>query len=142
MWWTRTRTRRRRALRGVRGDRGTSTIEVIGLTPLIVALTFGTIQLGLWMHGRQLVTAAAQEAAYAAAAADLTPAQAATLGAQAADRFVEDQRVVQVQSITVTRGAITADATVTGTGLSMIPGVQLRVSASAASGIERFVGAP
>jgi hypothetical protein len=94
------------------------------------------------MHGRQLVTAAAQEAAHAAAAADLAPAEAAEVGEQAAGRFVEDQRVVQVQSVTVTRGPATADASVTGVGLSMIPGVQLQVTGSASSGVERFVGTP
>lgn len=139
---TTTRLHRRGWLSRTRSDDGVGTIELIGLTPLIVLLTFGTVQLGLWMHGRQLVTAAAQEAAVAAAAADLTTTEATSLGERAADRFVADQQVVQVQSVTVTRGPATVDATVTGTGLSMIPGVQLRVTGVASSGVERFVGAP
>ena len=112
----------------------------MGLAPLVVLLTLGTVQVGLWMHERQLVTAAAQEAAHAAAAADLTAGEASTLGEEAADRLLGDSDAVAMQSVTVVRGADAARATVTAVGLSMIPGVDLRVTGAASSSVERFVG--
>ncbi len=122
-------------------DVGSSAVELVLLTPLVMVLTFVPIQLGLWMHGRQLVTAAAQEASHAAAAADLTPAQASARGHAATDRFLADQRVVQVQSVRVERGPVTASATVEGTNLSMIGWLDLQVSATSSSGVEQFLGA-
>ncbi|MFC3689253.1 TadE family protein [Aquipuribacter hungaricus] len=123
-------------------DTGSSVVELIGLTPLVVVLTLGTVQVGLWMHERQLVTAAAQEAAHAAAAADLTPAQATSLGESAAGRLLGDSDAVQLGAVTVVRGSDVATATVTAVGLSMVPGVDLKVTGVASSSVERFVGAP
>ena len=127
---------------GRAGDAGASTIELVGLAPLVVLLTFGTVQVGLWMHERQLVTAAAQEAAHAAAAADLDPAEATAAGEKAAARLVGDSDAVLVRTVTVVRGQDTARASVTATGVSMIPGVELRVTGVASSAVERFVGDP
>lgn len=126
--------------RGV--DGGASTVELVLLTPLVIVLTFLPVQLGLWMHGRHLVAVAAQEAARDAAAADLSPVQAEQRGREAAETFVVDQRVVDVESITVRRGTEVAQATVTGTGLSIVPGLPLRVTGSAQSAVEQFVGVP
>ncbi|MGJ7452795.1 TadE/TadG family type IV pilus assembly protein [Aquipuribacter sp. MA13-13] len=117
-------------------------IELIGLTPLVVLLTFGTVQVALWMYEKQLVTAAAQEAAHAAAAADLTPTQASPVGEAAAARFLGGDDTVTVQTITVERGADAAEASITATGLSMIPGLDLQVTGVARSSIEQFVGPP
>lgn len=125
---------------GRAADGGASTIELLLITPLVVILTFLPIQLGLWMHGRNLVSVAAQEAARDAAAADLTPVQAELRGREAAESFVVDQKVVDVESITVSRGPDMAQATVSGVGLSVLPGLRLRVSGSAQSAVEEFVG--
>ncbi len=132
----------RRRHPAARGDAGASVIELIGLTPLVVLLTFGTVQVALWMYEKQLVTAAAQEAAHAAAAADLTPAQASGIGEAAADRFLVGDDTVTMQTITVERGADAAEASITATGLSMIPGLDLQVTGVARSSIEQFVGQP
>lgn len=131
-----------RRRRTARGDAGASVIELVGLTPLVVLLTFGTVQVALWMYEKQLVTAAAQEAAHAAAAADLTPAQASSLGEAAASRFVGGSQTVTVRIITVERGADAAEASITATGLSTIPGLDLQVTGVARSSIEQFVGQP
>ena len=120
-------------------DGGATTIELVLLAPLVVVLTFLPVQLGLWIHGRHLVSVAAQEAARDAAAADLTPSQAALRGHEAAESFVVEQNVVDVESITVTRSPDVAEATVTGAGLSILPGLRLRVSGSAQSAVEEFV---
>lgn len=124
------------------GDTGTSTIELVGLAPLVVLLSFGTVQVGLWMHERQLVTAAAQEAAHAAAAADLTPAAATAVGEEAAGRLVGDSDAVTVRTVTVIQEGDAVRASVTAVGVSMIPGVELRVTGVASSAVERFVADP
>ena len=120
-------------------DGGAGAVELVLLTPLVIALTFGTIQVGLWMHGRNLVTAAAQEAARTAAVADLGAAGGAGRGEQAARAFLADQDVVEVSAVTVQRGTETVTAVVTGTGLTMLPGVDLRVTGRASASVERFV---
>jgi len=141
-----------RAARAARGDAGASLIELVGLTPLVVMLTFGTVQVALWMYEKQLVTAAAQEAAHAAAAADLSPAQARSLGEQAATRFISGSGsgggsdsgsdTVIVQTVTVERSGGAVEASIIATGLSMIPGLDLQVTGVARSSIEQFVGQP
>lgn len=152
----RTSVRAARAARAARGDAGASLIELVGLTPLVVMLTFGTVQVALWMYEKQLVTAAAQEAAHAAAAADLSPAQARSLAEQAATRFISGSgsgsgsssgsgsgsNTVTVQTITVERSGDAAEASITATGLSMIPGLDLQVTGVARSSIEQFIGQP
>lgn len=112
------------------------------LTPLVVLLTLLPVQIGLWMHGRDLVTVAAQEAAREAATADLSAAAAQEQGRQAAIRWAVDQQVVDVRTITVQRGPATATATVTGHGVSLIPGLTLQVTGTASSAVEQFVGVP
>ena len=47
-----------------------------------------------------------------------------------------------MRTVTVVRGTDAVQATVTAEGLSMIPGVELRVTGVARSSTERFVGAP
>lgn len=122
------------------GDDGAAgALELVLLTPLVVLLTFGTVQVGLWLHARNLVTAAAQEAARTAAIADLDAAAGAGHGEQAARAFLAGQDVVEVAAITVQRGAETATAVVTGTGLTMLPGVRLEVTGRARTSVERFV---
>ena len=120
-------------------DGAAGAVELVLLTPLVIALTFGTIQVGLWMHGRNLVTAAAQEAARTAAVADLDAAGGAGRGEQAARAFLADQDVVEVGAVSVQRGTETVTAVVTGTGLTMLPAVDLRVTGRARASVERFV---
>lgn len=123
-------------------DTGASMVELVLLTPLVVLLTLLPVQVGLWMHGRDLVTVAAQEAAREAATADLTAAAAEQQGRDAATRWAVDQQVVEVRTITVRRGATTATATVTGHGVSLIPGLDLQVTGTASSAVEQFGGVP
>ena len=47
---------------------------------------------------------------------------------------------MQVTTITVTRGPADATATVTARGISLIPGLDLQVTGTAASAVEQFVG--
>jgi len=121
---------------------GATAVELVLLTPLIVLLTFVPVQLGLWWHGRNLVTVAAQDAARTAAFADIAPAVAEERGRDAAARLMADQRVVEVRQIVVRRGPQTSTATVTATALTMVPGLRLQVSGSASTGVERFVADP
>ena len=134
----------RRRVRAVaaRPQAGATAVELVLLTPLIVALTFLPVQVGLWWHGRNLVTVAAQEAARTASLADVAPAAAQDHARQAAATFLGDQRVVDVQQITVHRGPQTSTATVTATALTMVPGLRLQVTGSASTGVERFLADP
>lgn len=135
---TRARTCRSRWWRDDEGAVGL--IELVLYTPLIVLMTFVPIQTAAFLHARNLAQAAAQDAAHAAAAADLSSASAQALGAQAAHRLVDSEQSLTAVSIAVTRGPTTVTADVRGESLQIIPGVTWRVHATAEVGVERFVG--
>ena len=50
------------------GDRGSSAVELVLLTPVLLVAVFLIVQFALWYHARGIVLAAAQEGARAARA--------------------------------------------------------------------------
>ena len=54
------------------GDRGAAATELAIAMPLLLVLVLASVHLALWFHARQIVTAAAQEAARSARAYDAT----------------------------------------------------------------------
>jgi Flp pilus assembly protein TadG len=126
-----------------RGDRGASAIELSIVAPVILLLIFFTVQVALWLYGRNVALQAAREgvstlrlvgenedipAAESRTEAD-TEAYATKVGAQsllkplATARFNETTGRVRV--------------TVTGHVVSLV-GLDLTVSRSATGEIERF----
>lgn len=55
--------------RALRGDRGSAVVEFVVVVPLLLLLVLGVLQVGLALHVRATVTAAAAEGARAAALA-------------------------------------------------------------------------
>jgi Flp pilus assembly protein TadG len=47
--------------RRLRGDRGSSAIELSIVAPVVVLLIFSTVQFALWLYGRNVALAAARE---------------------------------------------------------------------------------
>lgn len=52
----------------IRGERGTASLELALVGPVLMLLIVGVLQFGLWYHARQVVQTASQEAARVAAA--------------------------------------------------------------------------
>lgn len=127
-----------------RRDDGSSVVEMVLLTPLVV-LFFGfvPVQLGVWFHERHLLTAAAHEASRAASVADYSNDQARAAGQSAVDGFIGSSGVlsnVTVANVNVDTDTVTV--TVTATGFAVFPLPDISMEATATSARERFVGAP
>ncbi len=120
-----------------RRDRGSVTLEVSILAPVLLLVVFTIIQVGLWSYARSLALGAAQEGV-AAGRAYRAPAEAGRVRAQA---FLEatagDSLLASAVTSSATAGGLRVE--VTGRALSVLPGVPgLPVRQYAEGPIERF----
>lgn len=125
--------------RRVQGERGSASVELVILAPVLFLLMFAAVQTGLWFHARALALGAAQDGARVAAAESST----AGAGAAAAASFIADGggETVLVGSAAVgSRTATTATVTVTGTSPSVIPGWAPGIVQTASLPVERITG--
>ncbi|SOC51217.1 TadE/TadG family type IV pilus assembly protein [Ornithinimicrobium cerasi] len=127
-----------RVLRATGRERGSSSVEVVVLLPLVLLLMFAMVQGGLWFHARAVALAAATEGARVAAAESST----AGAGITAATSFIADagSGVVLDPAVTGSRSATTATVTVTGQAQSLIPFLDPSVAQSASFPTERITG--
>jgi Flp pilus assembly protein TadG len=133
-----------------RSEQGSSTIELVLLTPVLLALLFGLVQAALLWEARHVVGVAAQHGArLARTATALQPAGTDS----AADGPGSDQ-AVQVSTLAylkqvggtslnkvhvdVQRRAGYVTVTVTGTAIGVLPGTTVQVSGSSRTPEERF----
>ena len=120
-----------------RRDRGSVTLEVSILAPVLLLVVFTIIQVGLWSYAGSLALGAAQEGV-AAGRAYRAPAEAGRVRAQA---FLEatagDSLLASAVTSSATAGGLRVE--VTGRALSVLPGVPgLPVRQYAEGPIERF----
>lgn len=104
--------------------------------PLLLVLVLASVHLALWFHARQIVDAAAQEAARSARSYDAVDADGHARAAQILTDL--GARSVTNPSVRIDRDDSTVTATVTGRSPAVIPGLVLDVSATATSPIETF----
>jgi len=121
----------------LRQDRGSLTLEVSILAPILLLLVFTIIQVGLWSYARSLALGAAQEGL----AAGRAHGASAQVGRDRAQQFLDaaagDSLVGGAVAVTV--DAIRVRVDVTGRSLSVLPGVPgLPVRQSAEGPRERF----
>jgi Flp pilus assembly protein TadG len=118
-------------------ERGSVSIELVILLPVLFAVMLLGMQAALYYHARTVAIAAAQEGARAAGAENGREAD----GRRAANAFVSEaggDEVLQRASSTANRTATTASVTVQGFSLSVIPGWAPMVKQSAAVPVERL----
>ena len=131
---TRTRT-------GRPSERGSVTVQMVILLPVVFAFMFMALQSALWYHARAVALGAAQEGARVASADGSTgPA-----GAAAATDFVADaggDGVLLGSGVNATRGATVATVTVTGNAHTVIPGWAPAIHQSASVPVERLTSSP
>lgn len=121
---------------GLSTERGSGTIQLVVLMPLLFTLLFAGVQGAMFYHARSVAIAAAQEGARAAAAQTGTTGH----GHTAAAAFLAAAGggdVLKGATIQVTRTATTATARVSGTIMSVIPGWSPTVSSQVAAPVER-----
>jgi Flp pilus assembly protein TadG len=118
------------------GERGAATTALVLILPVVLLTVMIVVQFALAYHARQVLTAAAQDAAFAATASGASP-DAATNTAQhvvdsAGSGLVHDV-VIQVSGDT---DGVRVE--VTATVASVVPGLDLTVSGASAAPTERF----
>ena len=121
-----------------RRDRGSVTLELAILFPVLLSLTFGAIQVGLWYSARTMCQAAAEAGARAAKVHN-APAGA---GAAAANGYLSAVAggLVVGPAVTEGRTATTVNVRCVGQAQNVLPlpGLSIGVEQSATAGIERF----
>lgn len=118
-------------------ERGSSTIQMVILLPVLFSAMFLGMQAALIYQGRALAVAAAQEGAREAAAENGT----ATQGISTAYTFLSSSTAgLSGTSVTGSRGATRADITVTTYTTSVIPGWTPQITQSASMPVERVTG--
>jgi Flp pilus assembly protein TadG len=120
-------------------DRGSSAIELVLLTPLLIAMIFGIVQAGLLWHARHVAVAAAQQGARLARADAGTPASPDTVRAETIGylhRMGAD--LVGDPVVQVTRSGGWVTVTVTAHAVSLLPGGTLTVRGVSRGPVEEF----
>ena len=115
-----------------RDERGSAVVDFVLVSMVLVPLVLGLIQVGLVLHVRNTLAAAATEGARYGATIDRSPAQGATrtreqIGDAVAARFAEDVSARQETVDGVPTVAVTVRAVVPPLGL-WGPGVDLSVT--------------
>lgn len=118
-------------------ERGSSTIQMVILLPVLFGAMFLGMQAALIYQGRTLAVAAAQEGAREAAAEN----GSATQGISVAHTFLSSSTAgLSGTSVTGSRSATRASITVTTYTTSVIPGWTPKIVQSASMPVERITG--
>lgn len=135
-------------------DRGSTSLELAIVTPVLFALIGTVVQVGLWFHAQAIALAAAQEGARAARVPAASEPEADAAGRARAkaylDQLASDVLVPSSVQITPERAAVSAAATgqggigdvvsvrVQGKVISIVPGLSLSVDEVSTVTVERF----
>lgn len=106
--------------------------------PAALLLVSLALQFGLYLHAAQIAEAVAQEAIDAAQG----ETDGAAVGTTTARMLLADLPALRGAQVSVDRGPTTVTARVTGRAPAFVPGVDLRIAASASGPAERFVPQP
>jgi Flp pilus assembly protein TadG len=119
-------------------DRGSVSLEIAILGPVLLLLILSIVQAGLWFYARSLALAAAQEGVAAARSYQAHPAS----GISRAQSFLDEQAGDSLTDTTVSSAGSTPTRIrieVTGRALSVLPGIPgLQVTQGAEGPVERF----
>ena len=119
-----------------RGDRGSSSIEMVIALPIVLTVLFLAIQAGTWFHARSIALASAQSGARTSAMLNST----LEAGLSSARSFAADVGGTTLTGVTVTgdRTATSTTVTVTGHSVRLVPFMDVTVSQSATLPVERY----
>lgn len=117
-------------------ERGDANISAVLLWPAVLAIVWLSLQTGLWMFARQVALSAAEQGAQAARSQPVSTARANTAAAgfmAAAGRgLVTDPAV----TASITGGSMRVQ--VTGTAISLLPGVTFTIHQESVQPLERI----
>lgn len=116
-------------------DRGSTSVQVVVLLPLLFVIVFTALQVGLYYYGRTTALSAATIGARAAATLNGTTADCEAAAAAFAVSVGDALTNTRVEC---TRNAATATAVVSGSCLSVLPGIPMTASQTAIVQVERL----
>ncbi|WEP00764.1 TadE/TadG family type IV pilus assembly protein (plasmid) [Streptomyces sp. FXJ1.172] len=120
-----------------RDDRGDTSIQMAIVFPFVLLATVAVIQASMWYYARQIALTAAREGVSAARAYQSSPADGAAQARNVLGRTAGDS--LSGYSVSASSDGQRARVQVSGTALSMIPGVPgLQVTQSASGPVERW----
>ncbi|MEV5010033.1 TadE/TadG family type IV pilus assembly protein [Streptomyces sp. NPDC094154] len=120
-----------------RDDRGDTSIQMAIIFPFVLLATVAVIQASMWYYARQIALTAAREGLTAARAYQSSPADGAAQARNVLGRTAGDS--LSGYSVSAGSDGQRVRVQVSGTALSMIPGVPgLQVTQSASGPVERW----
>ncbi|MGW3498304.1 TadE/TadG family type IV pilus assembly protein [Streptomyces sp. NPDC001020] len=120
-----------------RDDRGDTSIQIAIIFPFVLLATVAVIQASMWYYARQIALTAAREGLTAARAYQSSPADGAAQARNVLGRTAGDS--LSGYSVSAGSDGQRVRVQVSGTALSMIPGVPgLQVTQSASGPVERW----
>ena len=124
------------AARRRRGDRGDATIETVIVVPVLVFLTMGIVQFGMWMHASHIADAAARDGVAAARLDGAGPAATGEAARDTLNRLANG--LITEPTVDAQRSVERVTVRVSGTVRPVIPGVAFTVTGFADGPVERF----
>ncbi|MCX4598273.1 pilus assembly protein [Streptomyces sp. NBC_01549] len=120
-----------------RDDRGDTSIQMAIIFPFVLLATVAVIQASMWYYARQIALTAAREGLTAARAYQSSPAAGAAQAQDVLGRSAGDS--LRGYSVSASSDGQRVRVQVSGTALSMIPGVSgLQITQSASGPLERW----
>ncbi|MEU5281158.1 TadE/TadG family type IV pilus assembly protein [Streptomyces asoensis] len=118
-------------------DRGDSSIQMAIVFPFVLLATIAVIQASMWYYARQIALTAAREGATVARSYQSSPADGAAQARAVLGRTAGDS--LSGYSVSASSDGQRVRVQVSGTALSMIPGLPgLQVTQSASGPVERW----
>jgi len=118
-------------------DRGDASLQMAIVFPAILLTTIAVIQASLWYYAREIALTAAREGLTAARAYQASPADGAARADEVLGRSAGDS--LRSYGVSARSDGQRVRVDVSGTALSMIPGLSgLRITQSASGPVERW----
>ena len=118
------------------GERGAASVELAVTFPVVLLLVMTLIQAALWFYARSIALGAAQEGAREGRVQPASTARAQSAAEGFLDQTARD--LLNGRDVTVAGSATSIEVTVTGTSLSLVPGLSgWSVTQTAVGPVER-----
>jgi len=114
-----------------------SLIQLVLVAPVLLLVLMFIVQFALVAHARSVVEAAAEQGTAVARRADGTQGGAQAEAVKYLDRL--GPTMLTTRSVSASRTPATATVTVSGTVISLVPGVHPQVKETSSGPVERYV---
>lgn len=117
-------------------ERGSTTLEIVVLMPLMVLLLMVVVQFGIYFHTRAVATTAAHHGADSTRILNGT----AAAGTAVTDQFLDQSAAaLRGRTVVIDRSATQVTVTITGEVVSLIPFAEFPMTVTVETPVERIV---